>query len=155
MGCLEAQTAWTLWTGYPSTHQVPNFPRLIAPLQNYPNKYAPSLFPGGICNFSYFCPTLIKFWWREEIVIGAMPEMMMNLFIWPPLAFNQTKVCFPGPIICINSIWNYPTHVQEMWPSRKKPQRLYSVCKSFQREIQLFMTRSRKGEPLGKKPKRL
>ena len=44
-----------------------------------------------ICNFSYFSPTLIKFRSKAEIVIGLVPEMMMNLSS-SPILVNQTKV---------------------------------------------------------------
>ena len=116
-----SQTARTLWTGHPSA-TLPNFPRLIAALQNDPNKYARSLFPAGICNFSHFGPTLIKFRCRGEIVIGAMPEIMMNV-----AAFNQTEVRLPVLIIstCTGIIqdlyWNYPSEKQKVMSSKRGP----------------------------------
>ena len=48
--------------------------------------------------FPYFSPTLIKFRSKAEIVIGLVPEMMMNLSS-SPILVNQTKVRLPGLII--------------------------------------------------------
>ena len=53
MCCRGSQTSWTPWTGHPSG-QPSNFARLIAPLQNYPNKYAHSLFSSQHLQFLSF-----------------------------------------------------------------------------------------------------